>query len=149
MKALLSFSAIFAFLFAVGVQTFEPFKMEKQEYSSTSALEKQLRKEFTFDCNGNYYEEMWKKIDSLERKGMTREALDLTEKIFAQSKQENNGNQNVKYLVYIMKYKQVMEENSNNIFSHVYFIVNTRKDILQRKILTTTIPSFEMSLLNA
>ena len=115
MKALLSFSTIFAFLFVLGVQTFQPFKMEKQEYSSTSALEKQLRKEFTFDCNGNYYEEMWKKIDSLEQKGMTREALDLTEKIFAQSKQENNGNQNVKSLIYIMKYKQVIEENSDSL----------------------------------
>ncbi len=61
------------------------------------------------------YNKMWKTIEELERKGLTKDALKLAEEIYAKAKDENNGTQTVKSLLYVMKYNNMIEENSDSL----------------------------------
>ncbi|MBX7242515.1 MAG: hypothetical protein K1X92_12270 [Bacteroidia bacterium] len=63
----------------------------------------------------NDYDEMWKKIQQLEEKGMTKDALKIAEEIFEKAKKESNGEQAVKSLLHVMKYKQVLEEKADSL----------------------------------
>lgn len=61
------------------------------------------------------YSKMWKQIEEFEKTGRTKDALKLTEKIYAKAKEENNGTQTVKALLYVMKYNGVIEEKSDSL----------------------------------
>ena len=51
----------------------------------------------------NYFTE-WKKVDSLENKGLTESALKMVESIYKNAKQDNNPPQIIKALIYRAKY---------------------------------------------
>ncbi len=55
----------------------------------------------------------WSKVDSLEKAGLTRSALDIVEQIYLESLKENNSPQIIKSLIYKLKYVNYTEENSN------------------------------------
>lgn len=61
------------------------------------------------------YNKMWKQIEEFEKTGRTKDALKLTEEIYAKAKDENNGTQTVKALLYVMKYNGVIEEKSDSL----------------------------------
>lgn len=63
----------------------------------------------------NDYEKMWQQIDSLSQKGLIRDALKLTETLMQQAKTDNNGPQNVKALLYIMRFNQTIEEKADSL----------------------------------
>jgi len=56
------------------------------------------------------YETAWKKVDSLEQKGLPKSALEHTEAIYAKAKKENNAPQTVKAIIYKGKYQVQLEE---------------------------------------
>lgn len=58
----------------------------------------------------NDYTESWKIIDSLEREGLFESALKEVEKVYARAKQDNNGPQTLKSLIYKGKYAIYLEE---------------------------------------
>ncbi|MDP4266534.1 MAG: alpha-2-macroglobulin family protein [Bacteroidota bacterium] len=58
------------------------------------------------------YENSWKKVDSLEGKGLTRSALEQVEIIYNYAKTENNAPNFVKALFHKSKYRLTLEENS-------------------------------------
>ncbi|MFN0204505.1 MAG: alpha-2-macroglobulin family protein, partial [Bacteroidia bacterium] len=101
MKIIASLTAFFAFFTALW--TSEPQTPEPPQKVQTVFITQ------------NEYDEMWKKIESLEQKGMTKDALKVAEEILTKAKAENNGNQQVKAILHIMKYKQVVEENSDSL----------------------------------
>ncbi|MGZ4047822.1 MAG: alpha-2-macroglobulin family protein, partial [Bacteroidia bacterium] len=61
---------------------------------------------------GSTYEKEWKKVDSLERKGLNKSALDVVNGIYDRAKSENNPSQFVKAIIHRMKFEQYMEEYS-------------------------------------
>jgi uncharacterized protein YfaS (alpha-2-macroglobulin family) len=55
----------------------------------------------------------WKKVDSLENKGLTRSALEVVEEIYKTAKLENNDPQIIKSLFFKFKYVNYVEEYSH------------------------------------
>ncbi|MGB8195304.1 MAG: alpha-2-macroglobulin family protein, partial [Chitinophagaceae bacterium] len=62
--------------------------------------------------NEDYYVTRWKKIDTLQQKGLTRSALDIVEEIYAVSKKEKNDVQMIRALQFRMAIRAYAEENS-------------------------------------
>ncbi len=61
---------------------------------------------------GSTYEKEWKRVDSLEKKGLFKSAGELTNAIYLKAKSDKNNGQAVKALLFRMKYARYMEENS-------------------------------------
>ncbi|MBI5219416.1 MAG: hypothetical protein HY958_10845 [Bacteroidia bacterium] len=59
---------------------------------------------------GSKYKKEWAKIDSLEKKGLPKSALDVVEQIFKKAKAENNPEQLIKTFIFRMKLKSAVEE---------------------------------------
>ncbi|MBI5917353.1 MAG: hypothetical protein HY842_18450 [Bacteroidetes bacterium] len=56
------------------------------------------------------YDQAWREIDSLEQQGLPKSALEKTEALLAQARQENNAPQTIKALMYRGKYQSQLEE---------------------------------------
>jgi uncharacterized protein YfaS (alpha-2-macroglobulin family) len=61
---------------------------------------------------GDNYNNLWKKVDSCESKGLTESALKILNTIYAKSKSENNAPQFVKAIIHRMKFESYKEEYS-------------------------------------
>lgn len=59
-----------------------------------------------------FYENLWAKVDSLERSGLTRSALEIVEKIYNASKKNNVHQQFIKSVLFKLKFANYIEENS-------------------------------------
>ena len=59
-----------------------------------------------------FYENNWKKIDSLENEGLPKSALKITEEIYKQAQKDKNYEQSIKSYIYRLKYKNEIEENA-------------------------------------
>ncbi|MEP6713067.1 MAG: MG2 domain-containing protein, partial [Ferruginibacter sp.] len=82
------------------------------------------------------YKADWKKIDDLEKKGLTQSALQQVIKIFEAAVKEGNEAQQIKAAMYQMKYRNMVQEDNkeNNIFYIDTLILKTKapaKNILQ------------------
>jgi len=58
------------------------------------------------------YENEWVKVDEMEKKGLTKSALDIVDKIFEKAKKDNNINQFIKATMYRLKYLSNIEEDA-------------------------------------
>ncbi|MDD5570267.1 MAG: MG2 domain-containing protein, partial [Bacteroidales bacterium] len=56
------------------------------------------------------YEKLWKKVDSLSKKGLTKSALDVVMVIYKMSKQEKNAPEFVKAVIHKMKFESETDE---------------------------------------
>ncbi len=65
-----------------------------------------------FGQENNFYKENWQAIDSLERQGLPKSALELAENIYKKAKKDNNTEQLIKSFIYRLKYKNQIEENA-------------------------------------
>jgi len=86
--------------------------------------------------NNNDYSTEWKKVAELEKKGLTRSALEQVVSIFDQAVAAGNEAQQIKSAMYQMKYRNMVEEDNreNNIFYIDTLIAKTKapaKNILQ------------------
>jgi hypothetical protein len=70
--------------------------------------ENTIKTTFKFDDN---YESSWKKVDSLDQKGLYRSVLDLVNEIYAKAEKENQTPDFIKALIYRLKYASQLEEN--------------------------------------
>ena len=61
---------------------------------------------------GDPYSKQWKRVDSLENKGLTQSALEQVNLIYDKAKADNNPAQIVKSLIHISKYTQYVEEDA-------------------------------------
>ncbi|MCP9751857.1 alpha-2-macroglobulin family protein [Ferruginibacter sp. HRS2-29] len=86
--------------------------------------------------NNNDYSTEWKKVAELEKKGLTKSALEQVVIIFDKAVSANNEAQQIKSAMYQMKYRNMVEEDNreNNIFYVDTLIAKTKapaKNILQ------------------
>ncbi len=71
-----------------------------------------------FAQNKNDFAENWKKVEGLEKKGLTKTALNQIMIIYDLAKKNNNEVQQIKSAIYQIKYRSMVQEDSreNNIF---------------------------------
>ncbi len=62
--------------------------------------------------NGKKYKKEWKTVDSLDKLGLPKSALEIVEKIYKMAKSDINNDQIIKAMMYRMKYLNSSEENS-------------------------------------
>jgi uncharacterized protein YfaS (alpha-2-macroglobulin family) len=84
----------------------------------------------------NDYLKNWKKIEDLEKKGLTKTAKDEVTAIYKLAQKDNNDAQQIKACMYLIKYRNMVEEDSreNNIFYVDTLIAGAKvpaKNILQ------------------
>jgi len=84
----------------------------------------------------NDYAKNWKKVEELEKKGLTKSALQEVLVIYNLSIKDNNDAQQIKAAMYQVKYRNMVEEDSreNNIFFVDTLIAKSKapaKNILQ------------------
>ncbi len=58
------------------------------------------------------YQQQWEKVKEAEKKGLTKTAQDLVVKIYKQASKGGNGQQQLKALIYRLKYTDQIEENA-------------------------------------
>lgn len=63
-------------------------------------------------AKGDPYDKQWSRVDSLERKGLTKSALEQVNIIYDKAKGDENAGQIVKALMHISKYTQYVEEDA-------------------------------------
>ncbi len=91
-------STIIAYSFFYGINQTKPKKKQKVKEVKMLA--------------SNNYDKDWKRVDSLEKKGLTQSALDLIEKIYAKAKKEKNDAQFIKSILMRKKFESYKEEFS-------------------------------------
>ncbi|MGY3792583.1 alpha-2-macroglobulin family protein [Aquimarina sp. 433] len=67
---------------------------------------------YTMAQNNNNYQDDWKKVESFDKDGLPKSALEIVEAIHSKAKKANNTNQITKALIYKAKYLLVLEENA-------------------------------------
>ncbi len=77
--------------------------------------------------NNDYLNE-WKKVDAFEKKGLTKDALNETVKIFKDAVAKNNEAQQIKAAMFQMKYRNMTEEDNQqkNLFFVDTLIAQTK-----------------------
>lgn len=83
-------------------------KTEDKIVTETNTSENTIKTTFKFDNN---YDSSWKKVDSLDQKGLYRSALDLVNEIYAKAEKENQTPDFIKAIIYRLKYASQLEEN--------------------------------------
>jgi len=81
------------------------------------------------------YQKQWQEVLEKENKGLTKQALEITQKIFNTAKKQKKSDQLIKSLIYTMKYRTMIEENTHENFiyeieSDIKNYDNTTKSIL-------------------
>lgn len=61
---------------------------------------------------GSSYEKEWKRVDSLQNKGLSKSALELVKAIYAKAKAEKNTVNFIRAIIEKMKYESYLEEDS-------------------------------------
>lgn len=74
------------------------------------------------------YQQQWQEIDSLERQGLPRSALEKVETLYARIDREKEPAQSLKCLLYINKYERELNEDGT-----LLMISNLEKEISQSK----------------
>lgn len=64
------------------------------------------------DSTHNEYATLWKRIDSLSQKGLTRSAIELVNKVYATAKKQDDAQHMVKAIIHKLKFESYIEEES-------------------------------------
>jgi uncharacterized protein (UPF0335 family) len=83
-----------------------------------------------------YYTDYWKKVEAVEKKGLTKSASSEVSTIYQMAKKSGNDAQQIKACIYLIHYRNMVEEDSpeNNIFYVDTLIMEAKapaKNILQ------------------
>lgn len=81
--------------------------------------------------NGEKYKTDWSKVDSLERKGLPKSALEIIEQVYQKARAENNPEQMIKTFIFRMKNTTATEEDA----------FEKKLKELEKEILLSTFPS--------
>ena len=72
------------------------------------------------------YQKEWAKVDSLEKKGLPKSALEIVEKIYVMAKADKNSDQLIKSIVFKIKFRNELEENAfQNLIKDVEYEIKT------------------------
>lgn len=93
-------------------QSCEKKKDKSEEVVTTEIIEseKQEMKMLKYTFTGNY-NDLWAKVDSLEKEGLYKSALDVVSTIFSEAQSDENAPQIVKSVIFRMKYNSYLEED--------------------------------------
>lgn len=83
---------------------------DPNEVTSSETSDKQEMSMLNYTYSGNY-SELWSKVDSLERNGLYKSALDVVNTIFSNAQEDKNAPQIVKSVIFKMKYNSYLEED--------------------------------------
>ncbi|MBJ7879237.1 alpha-2-macroglobulin [Gelidibacter salicanalis] len=84
----------------------------------------------------NSYDNLWKKVDKLDKEGLPKSALEVVEQISKLALAEKNTSQNIKSLLYKGKYALILEEDAqlkiiNDFKSQILISKTPTKNILE------------------
>ncbi|MFK7786004.1 MAG: alpha-2-macroglobulin family protein [Crocinitomicaceae bacterium] len=82
---------------------------EVTQTEESAKPEKKEMKMLKYTFSGNYHDS-WAKVDSLERQGLYKSALDVVNSIFSQAQTDKNAPQIVKSVIFRMKYNSYLTE---------------------------------------
>lgn len=87
--------------------------------SQTATLEvvEKPKEKIKYDFTGDY-EDLWAKVDSLQKKGLYQSALDVVEVIYTAAQEDKNSPQIVKAMIHKMKYNSFIKEDDYIIAIH-------------------------------
>ncbi len=86
-------------------------KKDKNKVTSESNMpEKQEMEILKYTFTGNY-SGLWAKVDSLEKDGLYKSALEIVDTIFSKAQTDKNAPQIVKSVIFRMKYNSYLEED--------------------------------------
>lgn len=81
------------------------------EYNDDNALtETEMETKVTYTFNGDF-NDLWNKVDSLEKQGLYQSALDVVQVIFDAAQKEENSPEVVKAVIHKMKYNSYIKED--------------------------------------
>ena len=83
---------------------------DKTEITENAESEKQEMEMLKYTYTGTY-SDLWAKVDSLEKEGLYKSALDVVDTIFSNAQAEKNAPQIVKAVIFRMKYNSYLEED--------------------------------------
>jgi uncharacterized protein YfaS (alpha-2-macroglobulin family) len=89
----------------------QAFKKDKTDTKTLDASNKTTMTEQNKALLTGDYPDEWKIIDSLEKQGLFKSALERTEGLFARAQREKNGQQVVKTMLFRGKYMTMLEED--------------------------------------
>jgi uncharacterized protein YfaS (alpha-2-macroglobulin family) len=112
-RSILYTTVLFAVSLLLMSQSCEKKNKDKAEVKPTEETSKPEKKEmemlkYTFTGN---YNDSWDEVDSLEREGLYKSALDVVNSIFEQAQTDKNAPQVVKSVIFRMKYNAYLEED--------------------------------------
>lgn len=99
------------------------------------------------------YDPLWKTVDSLEAKGLTRSAIEKVDMIFQKALAENNTVQQIKSVSHKIKFQSKIEEKADSLsISYVSSLVNQaefpKKQILQSMLADLYLHYFQQNRYN-
>ncbi|NVK64566.1 MAG: hypothetical protein HWE22_08255 [Flavobacteriales bacterium] len=106
-------TCLVAFSLILMSQSCEKEKKQSENESVESEIHTAKKPEMPmlkYNFDGDY-SSLWVKVDSLEKQGLFKSALEVVNSIFAQAKQEENAPQVVKSVIHRMKYNAYLEED--------------------------------------
>ncbi len=116
MASIYAFQSEFKFLSvkALTTATAQLFQVDKLDKPTIAAANRNNQQLTTMGLkDSKNYKKDWKKVDSLENKGLTKSALKVVDEIYAKAKKENNSEQIIKAVVYQAKYISFTQEDAN------------------------------------
>nr|MCU0391536.1 MG2 domain-containing protein [Thermoflexibacter sp.] len=110
----------FCFAFLASIYAFQKYDFPSRylqlvQFSKSDSKHQQLttkHQEKMFFKDDKNYKSDWKKVDSLENKGLTESAAKVVDEIYAKAKKDNNSEQIVKAIVYQAKYISYTQEDA-------------------------------------
>lgn len=99
-----------AFSLLLMSQSCEKKKDNAEVVSENKTDEKQEMEMLNYSYTGNYAD-LWAKVDSLEKDGLYKSALEVVDGIFSKAQVDENAPQVVKSVIFRMKYNSYLEED--------------------------------------
>lgn len=95
------------------------------------------------------FESSWKKIDSLERKGLYKSAIKIVDEIYMNADKDNIGVQKIKALFYKGKYTNYLQEDNLESFESILRMEITKSQFPDKEIFQSILAEFYDKYLNA
>lgn len=106
--------AVIAFSFTLSSYNIRQSKLTAEISPSsqdTAGQTKAKKEKFLRQLMNDNYDELWAKVDSIDRLGQPKSALEIVDKIYDKATKEKNATQTVKALIYQNRYNAILEED--------------------------------------
>ncbi|MDG1334345.1 MAG: alpha-2-macroglobulin family protein [Crocinitomicaceae bacterium] len=111
-RSILYTTVLFALSLVLMSQSCEKNEDKSEEVATTESVQPEKEEmemlKYTF---AESYVDLWANVDSLEREGLYKSALDVVNTIFSKAQSDENAPQIVKSVIFRMKYNSYLEED--------------------------------------